>query len=211
LHLMVDPVEPDPRIFERINAKLATTPQAEPVAGKLPDLPAGPDTATPMTPPEPAALAAPEPQPPVFGAGEGEASQAPEGPASDETPTPVAVPLPPEPATDGATAVDPSPVREIGPAPVLEIRPAWRDEWREPEVQIDVIRSRRRWRALGIFMTLVVMALAGLVAAWRIVPDRVPPALRPARVMMAIGIEPGLAVPQPPPPRQAPPESQFDE
>jgi hypothetical protein len=80
-----------------------------------------------------------------------------------------------------------------------------------PEVQLDVIRSRRRWRALGIFMTLVVLALAGLVAAWRIVPDRVPTALRPARVMTAIGIEPGLAVPQPPPPKQAPPESQFDE
>ena len=211
LHLMVEPVEPDAKIFERINAKLATTPQAEPVAGRLPDPPAGADTAKPMTPPG-FAPADPEPQPPVIGAGEGEASQAPEGPASDETPTPVAVPPPPEPATAAATAVEPSLVPEIGPAPVLEVQPAWRDEWRVvPEVQLDVIRSRRRWRALGIFMTLVVLALAGLVAAWRIVPDRLPTALRPAKVMMAIGIEPGLAVPQPPPPKQAPPESQFDE
>jgi hypothetical protein len=190
LHLMVEPVEPDAAIFERIKAKLATMLPAEPAAGKLPDLPAGP---------------APEPLPPAMGAGEGEASPAPESATGDEAPKAQPEPLP-EPATVGAASVDPSVVPEIAPPPALEDEP--RDL--RPEVAIGVIRSRRRWRALGIFMTLVVMALAGLVAAWKVVPDRLPPALRPAEVMMAIGIEPGGSVPQPPAVKRAP-ESQFDE
>jgi hypothetical protein len=189
LHLMVEPVDPDAAIFERIKAKLATMLPPEPIAGKLPDLPADPP---------------PEPPPPAMATGEGEVSKAPEGAAGDETPTAQGEPPLPE---EAATAVDPSVVPEVGPPP------APGDEQQDPrrEATIDVIRSRRRWRALGIFMTLVVVALAGLVAAWKVVPDRLPPVLRPAEVMMAIGIEPRPGVPQPPAFKRVPPESQFDE
>jgi hypothetical protein len=36
------------------------------------------------------------------------------------------------------------------------------------------------WRALGPLMTLIAAALAGLIVAWRYVPDRLPPQLQPA-------------------------------
>jgi hypothetical protein len=251
LHLMVEPVEPDAKIFERIKAKLPTTAQADPPAGKLPDLPGSPDPVKPATPPPPPATAAPEPQPPAAGAGEGEQSKTPKAAEGEETPEgereepipelaavaavdPGVAPelgLPAAPETkpaEEAPRITGSPTAKSGPMPVPAPPPqpppplklpdkqrVRQDERRDPrerwpEVTIDIIRSRRRWRALGIFMTLVVMALAGLVAAWRVVPDRLPPALRPAEVMMVIGIEQGPPVPQPPI-RPPPPESQFDE
>ena len=58
-------------------------------------------------------------------------------------------------------------------------------------------------------MILVVFGLAGLVGAWRIAPDRLPPVLQPAAVLTVIGIQTGQA--PPPAHKEAPPESQFDE
>jgi hypothetical protein len=71
-----------------------------------------------------------------------------------------------------------------------------------------VERRVGRWRALAVLMMLVVMAVAGLLAAWRWAPDRVPPALRPAALMRLIGVPVATGAP---PRRPAPPESQFDE
>jgi hypothetical protein len=68
---------------------------------------------------------------------------------------------------------------------------------------------RRRhggWRVLAVLMTLVVIALAGLLAAWRFAPERVPPMLQPVELMRAVGVNPG-----PPARKPAPPESQFEE
>jgi len=48
-------------------------------------------------------------------------------------------------------------------------------------------------------------AMAALLAAWRFVPDRLPAELRPAELMMSIGIQALPAV------KPAPPVSQFDE
>ena len=45
---------------------------------------------------------------------------------------------------------------------------------RRPEITIDVIHSRGRWRAFGVCMGLLVMGLVALLAAWRLVPDRLP-------------------------------------
>jgi len=72
-------------------------------------------------------------------------------------------------------------------------------------------RAGRRlggWRAVAVLMMLVVLAMAGLPAAWRFAPEYVPPLLRPVRLMRLLGVK----LPEPPPPRMpAPPESQFDE
>jgi hypothetical protein len=61
------------------------------------------------------------------------------------------------------------------------------------------------WRAYGVLVTLVAIGLGGLIAAWRYVPDRLPPRLRPGAVLL-ISEAPAGPVRKP-----APPESQFDE
>jgi hypothetical protein len=79
------------------------------------------------------------------------------------------------------------------------------------EVTIDVIRSRGRWRVFGILMSLMVVALVGLLAAWRFAPDRLPPELRPAQFFAALagaGAVPRVEIPAVKP---APPTGQFDE
>jgi hypothetical protein len=68
-------------------------------------------------------------------------------------------------------------------------------------------RGRSLSRALAVLMTLVVVMLAGLIAAWRFAPERVPPALHPVELMRAVGIAVGAG----PNRKPAPPESQFDE
>jgi hypothetical protein len=74
-----------------------------------------------------------------------------------------------------------------------------------------LLRVRRqlgRWRAFAILMTLVVVAVAALLAAWRFAPDRVPPMLQPLELMRQAGVP----LPATPAPRRpAPPESRFDE
>jgi hypothetical protein len=57
-------------------------------------------------------------------------------------------------------------------------------------------------------MTLVVVAVAALLAAWRFAPDHVPPMLQPLELMRQAGVP----LPATPAPRRpAPPESRFDE
>ena len=235
LHLIVEPVEPDGKIFERIKAKLATIPQAAPAPGKLPDPLASPEPFQPAPPWSPPIRAAGEFLPAATSPGEAEPGKVPEASAGNEGPNME----PTEPKPEPTAATDPivvpqaapspgekSPAEEtprIAGSPVAETRgvpapplqsPAplkLPDKQRDRRRELKVIRSRRRWRALGIFMTLVVAALTGLISAWRIVPDRLPPALRPAEVMTAIGIEPDLPGPQPTDITPPPPESQFDE
>jgi hypothetical protein len=79
----------------------------------------------------------------------------------------------------------------------------------EPATAVLVVHRRmRRWRAFAILMTLVVAAVAALLAAWRFLPDRVPPMLQPVELMRQMGV----ALPAAPAPRRpAPPGSQFDE
>ena len=76
------------------------------------------------------------------------------------------------------------------------------------------IRDRcRRRRTLAepfaTLMTLIAVGLAGLIAAWRYFPDRLPPQLRAENVL---NIHASAPPPPPAPVRPpAPPESQFDE
>src|SRR5262249_13345527 len=79
----------------------------------------------------------------------------------------------------------------------------------EPETAVLVVHRRmQRWRAFAIVMTLVVAAVAALLAAWRFLPDRVPPMLQPVDLMRQRGVARPAA---PAARRRAPPGSQFDE
>ena len=69
-------------------------------------------------------------------------------------------------------------------------------------------RGLRRWRASAILMTLVVLAVAALLAAWRFAPERVPPMLQPIEVLRQVGVElPSAARSR----RPVPPPSQLEE
>jgi hypothetical protein len=85
------------------------------------------------------------------------------------------------------------------------------DETQAQAVEPALLRVHRqlgRWRAFAIVMTLVVVAVAALLAAWRFAPDRVPPMLQPLELMRQAGVP----LPATPAPRRpAPPESRFDE
>jgi hypothetical protein len=125
---------------------------------------------------------------------------------------------PPEPAAKserGPAAKVAIPAPPPLPPPPLKLPDRLADKFqdarpvRRPEVTIDVIRSRGRWRAFGVCMVLLAIGLVALLAAWRLVPDLLPAGLRPAELMMSIGIE--SAPKAAPPVKRAPPESQFDE
>src|SRR6185295_19149103 len=191
LHLMVEPIEPDAKIWERIKPKLpagdqtpASAPEGEAVkpeaadeptpSGVFDELPAAP-AATADAPVMPAA---PQLAPPPAPA---------EELAAESKPAPVAVPLPP--------AMTPPLIPERAAAPAPQASAARRGH-------------AGFWKALAALMTLIVLAVVALVAAWRFAPERVPPMLAPVEVMRQLGV----ALPVGPPPRKpAPPESQYDE
>jgi hypothetical protein len=280
LHLMVEPVEPDAKIFERIKAKVAEiaprepAPEGKPPLATAPEPPAG--SATPEMPKptdaaiadagtaDAAAIAGTADATAIAGtadatavAGTAEATAIagtadataiagtvgeaapPQGLPVDWTPRPPAEPSatgevpapagPPattvaEPAAASVPGPEPQPPDTAAPIPVtppplvkpgeqlpdLKVEPlSQRGPDRREEITLGLVRSRRRWRVLGVLMTLLVVGLATMLAAWRFAPDRLPARLQPAEVMMSLGIEPASkAVPILKP---APPESQFDE
>jgi hypothetical protein len=168
-----------------------------PASGATPT-PASEATPTPASEatPTPASEATPAP-----------ASDAPSAPISDTTPAPTAD------ATPAPTAaVEPAPSAPVVPPPTADAVEA-PSEARTPAVEpatavLVVHRRMQRWRAFAILMTLVVAAVAALLAAWRFLPDRVPPMLQPVELMRQMGV----ALPAAPAPRRpAPPGSQFDE
>ena len=160
------------------------------------------------------------------------ASEATPAPASEVTPAPVseATPAPASEATL-APASEPAPISDVplvltpqatptaaiepvSPAPVvppaaaaLEV-PSEARTLAGERATAAVHRRMRRWRAFAILMTLVVAAVAALLAAWTFAPDRVPPMLQPVELLRQIGVP----LPSGPAPRRpAPPGSQFDE
>lgn len=203
---------------------LETTPAADAVASAM-----GEGTPAPIAEATlaPAAEATVPPMPP---APPGAVSDLAVPPTSEEVALP-APELPPAPAPE----LPPAPALELPPAPALELPPAAniaepvttapaaptpppiaaevpleerRTPLAEPQAVTVVRRRLRRWRAFALLMTLLVLAVAALLAAWRFVPDRVPPALRPLEFMRQVGI----ALPASPPPRRPlPPQFQFDE
>jgi hypothetical protein len=254
LHLMVEPVEPDAKIFQRIKAKIAEIAPSEPTPeGKVP----AEMTGSPA-PPEPAAAPATGEMPkPLGGLPAGDAAQPQEASVDGTTPPPAEVsatgatekpaetlPVPEAAAAEvvpntpeGATAAEGQlgpegrigpepkppetaaksegrPVAEVAipappPLPPPPLKLSEKPQGRRPEIIIDVIRSRGRWRAVGVGMTLLVMSLVALLVAWRFVPDRLPFRLRPAPLMMSIGI--GGLPSTAPAVKPEPPVAQFDE
>jgi hypothetical protein len=103
-------------------------------------------------------------------------------------------------------AVTPKPV--VAPVLTPGVRRAAAEV--EPKKDHSAITQGRltRWRAFAVLLSLLILAVAALLAAWRFVPERVPPVLRPAELMRLMGV---AGVGSPPPRRPAPPESQFDE
>ncbi|MFL6796219.1 MAG: hypothetical protein ACJ8F3_02275 [Xanthobacteraceae bacterium] len=253
LHLMVEPVDPDPEIWSRIKGKL---PDAAPVVASKPqpeaeaEAEAAPDPEphpTPVAQPEAAlGLAAPSeddarpavsdmasvssapPSPPASAAATFDEAVAaamepllPDHPPP-EVPEPAAEPAF-EPATPSIeatprTLVEPAlspPVVEPAAAPptVVSASAVGRAEPRDTEERTARILRRRlrRWRLVSLFLMLLVLGVAGLIAAWRYAPDRLPPTFQAAEVMRRIGVSSDTATPPPLRPPPPPPESQIDE
>jgi anti-sigma-K factor RskA len=216
------------------NSARATEPAPAPMSegNQMPASEATPLPASEATPvpaseatPVPASEATPAPASEATPAPASEATPAPAlevtaAPASEATPAPAseATSLPisevaAAPRPDATPAQTPA-VEPVSPAPVVP--PAAAALEAPSEARIPVIapataavhRRMRRWRAFAILMTLVVAAVAALLAAWMFAPDRVPPMLQPVELMRQIGVPlPSAAAPR----RPAPPESQFDE
>ena len=104
-----------------------------------------------------------------------------------------------------ATLSVPIPPPVAPPSPALAVRPERRPRPAPPP------KSRWLSRTIAWLLTLVVLALAALVAAWRFVPDRVPPPLRPVEVLRSMGIAMPVSAGGAPPRRPAPPESRYEE
>jgi anti-sigma-K factor RskA len=119
-------------------------------------------------------------------------------PAWHATPTPAAVAEP--------AAVPPV----VPPAPPAAIIPTPEATRRTDETARQVVaihRRLRRWRAFAILMTLVVAAVAALLAAWKFAPERVPPVLQPFELLRYVGVTPRAA----PSRRLVPPPSHLEE
>src|SRR5262245_18467396 len=222
LHLMVEPVEPDSSIWVRIKAKLPEVQQG--IRAPQPPLPPATPAPAAAEPPsldaieaaisqaattlsvEASSVATPEAalQPPSEVTTVSEAMPV---PASETAAAPTAeAPPAPSPDVTRTFAVEAVPSLPIAPAPAAAPQPV-RDQAMESTTAV-VRRRLRRWQAYAIFMTLVVAAVAVLLAAWRFAPDRVPPVLQPLEVMRQVGV----TLPAGPAQRRpAPPESRFDE
>lgn len=209
------------------NSARATEPAPAPMpeGNQMPASEATPAPASEVTP-APASEATPAPALEVTAAPVSEATSA--APTSEATPAPASeataapaseatsLPIPEvaaAPRPDATPAQTPV-VEPVLPAPVVP--PAAAALEAPSEARIPVIapataavhRRMRRWRAFAILMTLVVAAVAALLAAWMFAPERVPPMLQPVELMRQIGVPlPSAAAPR----RPAPPESQFDE
>ena len=148
--------------------------------------------------PSPTIVPAVAPETLAEGGGEGGPEQSPVPPEAALLPPPLVV-----------TALSPSPP----PLPAEAVVPAPPPTPAAPAKRADAVIRRRLavWRALALLLMLVIVAVAGLLAAWRFAPDRVPPALQPIELMRLVGVTPPSPEPPPRPPPPAPPESQFDE
>jgi hypothetical protein len=134
-------------------------------------------------------------------------SEASPAPVSEAPSAPASEPAAAE--TTGTSAVEavPTPPVAVAAAVVPEAASETRAQAVEPAV-LSLHRQLIRWRAFAILMSLFVLAVVALLAAWRFVPDRLPAILQPLELMRHVGV----SVPGAPPRRApAPPESQFDE
>jgi anti-sigma-K factor RskA len=206
LHLMVEPVEPEAAIWERIKAKLPEI-QQQPQAPE--PQPAEPEPAE-LQPPE-SETAEPQPAESQF------VEPAPAAPPADDASARLdaaiaaisetaSAPPAEAPANDVATEPAVAPSSVVAEPPLVAAETSAPAAGREQRL----MRRLNGWRAFAVLMTLLVVAVAALVAAWRFAPDRVPPTLQPVALLRLVGVN----VAPPPAPavrRPLPPQSQFDE
>jgi len=168
--------------------------------------PAPPAEATPAPAWEaaPAAPAEPMPAAPVL-----TVAEVADATAAAETAAPVEAPAAQTPPESMAfeRVVPPSELAPPAVAPVVTAEEKWTPAVEPQQAVMAARRGLRRWRAFALLMTLVVVAVAALLAAWRFAPERVPPMLRPLELMRQMGV----TVPGPAPRRPLPPQTQFDE
>lgn len=196
LHLMVEPLEPDPTIWDRIKAKVTESAtraaEAAPVPATAGELPVSREPTEAQMSPDLTATTAAAPAADEI------------APGPDSAPTvdligPPEKPRPPQTVVRGDTGPNAPTL-----VPEASLQP--------PKQDAGLVRSLRRWRAFAMLMTLVLAGLGGLLAAWKYVPGRVPPALQPPELLAAIGISVVPPIPKVPPVKKpAPPEAQFDE
>jgi anti-sigma-K factor RskA len=250
LHLMVEPVEPDGKIWDRIKAKMPPPPpEVKPAEPSVePPAPAPPIPAPPAAEASDAdtiSAATPEPTPVMTSGFDPLAATLPAapsiplpaGPVPSLTPsvTPGVLPssvsspasvlpssmvrplpgafadIPPVPGFLTGPPLDslpPAPAPASAAAAVLAPSVPQPAEIERHDRTQGTRRGHTFWRMLAMLMTLVVVALGGLIAAWKFAPEHVPPALHPLELMRAAGITVSGA---PPARKPAPPESQFDE
>ena len=195
---------PVSEVIEAFGSEPSSVPTSEPsveamsevaaeVPTPMPDVASAPDT---DAAPVPAAL---ESAPPMTDATPTSTLDAAAVPAWHATPTPATI-VEPESAP---AAVPPALFPAIVPTPDATRRI---DEATRQAAAAR--RGLRRWRAFAILMTLIVLAVAALLAAWRFAPERVPPMLQPLEVLRQVGVElPSAARSR----RLVPPPSQLEE
>ena len=186
---MVEPVEPDPQLWERVKAKNSAG-RPERAGQACGACPAGARPAGACRKP---GIADCEPDHRA-GRRTGGASDRRTGRPAGGTADPARAALLPPPLV--VTELSPSPP----PLPAEVVEPAPPPPAAASVMRADAVIRRRlaRWRALALLMTLVVVAVAGLLAAWRFAPERVPPVLQPIELMRLVGVR--LPTPEPPPP-----------
>jgi hypothetical protein len=225
LHLMVEPVEPDGAVWERIRQKVGNVARTQ-----APDL-AGP-------PPEPETMSA-ELQPGASGpeSGQVELGQAESGQVEPSQVEPGQVepgqvepgePKPakaestePKPPEDAVASVAESEARAVSlvpddqlapvvaPAPLPPLpppRPPRTVRSRDVAAPAPIRTTGRGWKISTFVTTVVALGLVALIGAWRYFPDRLPEPLR-ANTLLKL---PEPPPPPLPPPRREPPPS-FDE
>jgi hypothetical protein len=94
-----------------------------------------------------------------------------------------------------AAIVEPAAVPLAAPAAVIPTPEATRRTDETVRQVAAMHRRLRRWRAFAILMTLVVAAVAALLAGWKFAPERVPPVLQPFELLPYVGVTPRGAVP----------------
>ncbi len=232
LHLMVEPVEPPTQIWERIKSKMEAVKPSVRVAPPAPETKIVEETPAQEVGIAASPAAAPAATAPETGSPAGEAT----APAA-ETPTQEKPAEPAEPAAEASaeTTLD-ALEAELRKSGLLEGTPAAPPVIPPPRLPDTVTRERsvgperprayvppdvareaardlrpalRRWRVFAMLVTLILAAGGGLLAAWRYVPDRLPPELRANVVLDYLKVFP--PPPTPPPRPKPPPESQFDE
>jgi hypothetical protein len=206
LHLMVEPVEPDSRLWERIKGKMPEVRQDE--EGTPPEpvgVEADDQSMPPLVPVESAASALEAPAVPAADAAEKALPDATAAPGPEVQPGPAA-------AADPASAAMEAPDAAVAARGAAVAAPRYTSvALAEARDESAILRRRLGgWRAFAVLMMLLIVALAALLALWRFTPDHVPAALRPLEVLRRMGIE---VPPSPPPParRLDPRGSQFEE